>query len=200
MKKISFAFFCLVFAGVLFSPLAVKGTDGQSVQELIQKLQQQIEQLNSQITTLRTQLNAVNQTKGEIKGTLQLIKQLKSGMSGDDVKLLQELLATDKDIYPEGLITGYYGKLTEKAVKKFQNAANLEQVGNVGPKTLAKINELLKEGAGNSGKVPPGLLISPGIRKKLGDAVLSPLPGQILPPGIQKKLDETTTPSNNIVN
>jgi peptidoglycan hydrolase-like protein with peptidoglycan-binding domain len=200
MKKIAFAFFCLVFAGVLLSPLAVKGTDGQSAQELIQKLQQQIEQLNSQITILRTQLSAVNQTKSEIKGTLQLIKQLKSGMSGDDVKLLQEILATDKDIYPEGLITGYYGKLTEKAVKKFQNLANLEQVGNVGPKTMAKINKLLKKGAGNSGKVPPGLLIAPGIRKKLGDAVLSPLPGQILPPGIQKKLDETTTPSNNIVN
>jgi len=43
----------------------------------------------------------------------------------------------------------------------------LDQVGNVGPKTLSKINELLTEGAGSSGKIPPGLLIAPGIQKKL---------------------------------
>jgi len=52
---------------------------------------------------------------------------------------------------------------------------------------------LLTEGAGASGKVPPGLLIAPGIRKKLGFAP-QPLPGQELPPGIAEKL-ATTTPT-----
>src|SRR5690606_326191 len=51
------------------------------------------------------------------------------------------------------------------------------------------INSILTEGAGNSGKVPPGLLIAPGIVKKFGDSVdLKPLEGQVLPPGIAKKL------------
>jgi hypothetical protein len=57
---------------------------------------------------------------------------------------------------------------------------------------LSKINELLTEGAGNSGKVPPGLLIAPGIRAKLGYQP-QPLPGQVLPPGIAKKLGQTAT-------
>ena len=43
----------------------------------------------------------------------------------------------------------------------------IDQVGNVGPQTMWRINELLTEGAGKSGKVPPGLLRAPGIQKKL---------------------------------
>ncbi len=103
------------------------------------------------------------------------------------------MLATDPEIYPEGLITGYFGPLTRRAVKRFQKIAGIEQVGVVGPKTLSKINELLEEGAGASGKVPPGLLIAPGIRKKLGFTP-QPLPGQVLPPGIAKKIATTTPP------
>ena len=59
--------------------------------------------------------------------------------------------------------------------------------------SLSRIRELLTNGAGASGKVPPGLLIAPGIRKKLGFTP-QPLPGQVLPPGIAKKL-ATTTPA-----
>ena len=47
-------------------------------------------------------------------------RSLGRGMSGADVTLLQQILAGDKKIYPEGLVTGYYGALTEKAVKQFQ--------------------------------------------------------------------------------
>jgi len=136
----------------------------------------------------------IKETKKEIKETLKLIRQLRIGMSGEDIELLQEILATDPDIYPEGLITGYFGPLTRQAVKRFQRIAGIEQVGVVGPKTLSRINEILAEGAGKSGQVPPGLLIAPGIRKKLEGVTFQPLPGQELPPGIAKKL-ETTTPS-----
>lgn len=165
-------------ASILFGVLAIPvlgQTTGSSSQELIQSLKEQIERLREQIQTFVSQLEILKQAEREVKATtkeitttLKLIKNLKKGMSGEDVKLLQEVLATDPEIYPEGLVTGYFGKLTEKAVKRFQKIAGLEDVGLVGPKTLARINELLQEGAGKSGKVPPGLLIAPGIRKKLG--------------------------------
>ena len=167
-------------ASILFGVLAIPvlgQTTGSSIQELIQSLKEQIERLREQIQTMVSQLETLKQTEKEITTTLKLIKNLRKGMSGEDVKLLQEVLATDPEIYPEGLVTGYFGKLTEKAVKKFQKIAGIEQVGLVGPKTLAKINELLQEGAGKSGKVPPGLLIAPGIRKKLGFQP-QPLPDQ----------------------
>jgi len=63
-------------------------------------------------------------------------------MSGADVTLLQQILAGDKKIYPEGLVTGYYGALTEKAVKQFQKKYNISQVGIVGPMTLGKLTQI----------------------------------------------------------
>ena len=176
MKKVFSTILGLaVLFSILFVPVATRAVSGtSSVQELITSLQAQIATLNAKIAELNVQLESLRQAQGEVKeatkevkGTLQLIKQLRRGMTGDDVKLLQEFLVTDPDIYPEGLITGYFGKLTEKAVKKFQEKICVDQVGNVGPKTLSKINELLTEGAGSSGKIPPGLLIAPGIQKKL---------------------------------
>jgi peptidoglycan hydrolase-like protein with peptidoglycan-binding domain len=166
-----------------------------STQTLIQQLQAQIEQLKTQIAALTAQMTSlrearqeVRETTGEIRTTLRLLRQLREGVTGDDVKLLQEILATDPDVYPEGLITGYFGPMTKNAVKRFQKIAGLDQVGAVGSQTLSRLNQLLTEGAGKSGKVPPGLLIAPGIRKKVDLELLKPLPGQVLPPGIAKKI------------
>jgi peptidoglycan hydrolase-like protein with peptidoglycan-binding domain len=204
-KKLITVLLCAVFMYGLLSVPVLAQTSPSSA-KLIQTLKKQIEQLQVQIQAITTQMESLKQAQGEIKGTvteikgtLKLLVQLREGMTGEDVKLLQEILATDPDIYPEGLITGYYGNLTKNAVKRFQKVAGLEQVGNVGPQTLSKLNELLAAGAGNSGKVPPGLLIAPGIRKKVDIEILKPLPGQILPPGIAKKLSgelpgEDTTP------
>jgi hypothetical protein len=174
-----------------------KTQNTSSVQEIIQKLQEQITILKTQIEALISQIQNLDKPKGQIKETeekaeqvLELLKQLKKGIKGEDVKLLQEFLATDPEIYPEGYVTGYFGKLTEKAIKKFQKLAKINgEDGIVGPKTLSKINELLEEGAGSSGKVPPGLLIAPGIKKKLGYSPEAP-EGQDLPRGIEKKLDD----------
>jgi len=193
-----------VLLGILLVPVWTKATtDSSSLEELIEILKQKIEELKVQIENIKIQIETARQAQTGLKGTvkdikqtLKLTKRLQRGMRGEDVITLQEMLATDPEIYPEGLVTGYFGPLTWGAVKRFQKKMGVEQVGIVGPKTFAKINELLAEGAGSSGKVPPGLLIAPGIRKKI---VFIPqlLPGQILPPGIAKKLGmATSTPDD----
>jgi peptidoglycan hydrolase-like protein with peptidoglycan-binding domain len=63
---------------------------------------------------------------------------LNVGSSGADVTALQQRLASE-GIY-SGPITGYYGSLTEAAVKQYQGLHNLEQLGNVGPGTRADLN------------------------------------------------------------
>ncbi len=70
--------------------------------------------------------------------------ELEYGMRNDQVKALQRFLAQYPEIYPEGLVTGYFGPLTKLAVKRFQAKYGIRQVGRVGPKTLAKINELAR--------------------------------------------------------
>lgn len=68
------------------------------------------------------------------------------GMRGEEVKILQEFLQKNKfGISDDGPVTGYFGKVTEAAVKKFQIANNLDPVGFVGQKTRALINELLQK-------------------------------------------------------
>ena len=65
-------------------------------------------------------------------------------MRSEQVRLLQEFLAKDKAIYPEGKITGYFGPATKAAVKRFQVKYGISQVGRVGPATMAKLSELMK--------------------------------------------------------
>ena len=74
---------------------------------------------------------------------LKLRSFLSIGSSGEEVKVLQKLLAGDLSLYPEGLVTGFFGPLTELAVKRLQAKLKIDQVGAVGPQTLAKLNELL---------------------------------------------------------
>lgn len=67
-----------------------------------------------------------------------LPRLLHIGMEGADVALLQTILkGWGYYTYPE--ITGYFGTVTRAAVIAFQGANGLEQVGNVGPLTRARI-------------------------------------------------------------
>ncbi len=75
---------------------------------------------------------------------------LSPGDSGAAVSELQTYLAADSSIYPEGLVTGYYGPLTTSAVQRFQCQYNIVCTGDVtstgygrvGPITLGKIQSL----------------------------------------------------------
>lgn len=73
-------------------------------------------------------------------------RPLDVGARGDDVRTLQIFLAKDNVIYPEGLITGFYGPRTAKAVGRFQLKYGLVQsaaeasYGFVGPRTRILLN------------------------------------------------------------
>lgn len=69
-------------------------------------------------------------------------KTLKRGMKGQEVYNLQKVLHWDPRIYPEGRMSGYFGVLTERAVKRFQKKYGIRTTGEVGPQTRAKLNEI----------------------------------------------------------
>jgi len=80
---------------------------------------------------------------------------LRKGMSGEDVKCLQEILKSEgPEIYPEGLVTGYFGPLTFKALIKFQEKyakeilepwGFIKGTGFVSILTLKKLNSILEK-------------------------------------------------------
>ncbi len=89
------------------------------------------------------------------KALLTSIKRdLGKGMNGDDIRALQTILSKDKSIYPEGLVTGYFGPATERAVKRFQAKYGISQVGRVGPQTRAKLQEVSKITGTAQPKIP----------------------------------------------
>ncbi len=69
-----------------------------------------------------------------------LYRQLEVGSTGADVSALQTFLAADATLYPQGLVTGYFGLLTKSAVSAFQARNGISVVGRVGPVTLAALN------------------------------------------------------------
>lgn len=80
---------------------------------------------------------------------------LYKGLRHPQVSELQTFLKQFPDIYPEGIVSGYFGSLTEKAVKKFQQKYGIAAVGTVGPITRAKLNEL------SAAAVVPAPVVSP---------------------------------------
>ncbi len=80
----------------------------------------------------------------------QLTEQLDLGETNQSVTHLQEFMSSTPAIYPEQLVTGYYGSLTRNAVIRFQRANGLAQVGRVGPQTLIKINDMIGGNANNN--------------------------------------------------
>jgi len=127
--------------------------------DLMASLRAQMNSLLAQIATLQAQLQAINETKKqiqttqqEIKGTLCLTAQLREGMTGDEIKTLQEILATDSDIYPQGIISGYFGKLTKQALIRFQLKHGVEGVGETGPQTRKILNAFCQSGGYEHGK------------------------------------------------
>jgi peptidoglycan hydrolase-like protein with peptidoglycan-binding domain len=69
-----------------------------------------------------------------------ITRVLFKGTRGTDVSLLQAYLIA-KSLLPKDSVTGYFGPLTEAAVKKLQASWQLEPVGSVGPKTRQYLRE-----------------------------------------------------------
>ena len=136
----------------------------QTNEQIIQQLQEQIMQLKAQITALQRQLSGVTPsgiTPSEpepVPTTIpvssecpEFSQRLYPGVSdastGGEVTKLQKMLANDPNIYPEGLVTGYYGLLTEKAVQRWQTKQGVVSSGNpattgygvVGPQTRTRM-------------------------------------------------------------
>ena len=97
-----------------------------------------------------------------------IYRDLKRGMRGDDVRDLQRFL---KELgyynYPE--ITGYYGSVTENAVKNFQSALGIVSYGTpyttgygaVGPATRRAISEKCSGSASSLGKIMKSFMLTP---------------------------------------
>jgi len=126
---------------------------------------QTVQDLLAQIATLQAQLLALQGQPAA--GVGMLTKTLRLGMTDPEVSTLQGGLKQDAAVYPQGLVTGYFGPLTRAAVIKFQEKYASEILtplglargtGLVGAATRAKFNALY---GGPAVSPTPG--VTPGV-------------------------------------
>lgn len=148
------SFIRIIFIAVFsftFLSLSAQEVNAVTVEELqaqIQALQQQVADVLAKISATSAG-NTVQATAGS--GS-QFIHTLSRGSTdaetAGEVTKLQFFLADYPNIYPEALITGYFGVLTERAVQRYQAAKGIVSSGTpqttgygvVGPRTRAFLN------------------------------------------------------------
>jgi len=166
-------------ATILTVVLMVAGPAVRPVSALtVEELQAQIAALQEQLAAYQQQLQELlGEQGGTTGGTIEGIpegftfdRNLKMGMTGDDVKYLQILLNSDPDtkLADEGAgspgnETTYFGPRTKAAVIKFQEKyaddvlapwGLTHGTGFVGSTTRAKLNEILASGGGVTPPTP----------------------------------------------
>jgi len=67
-------------------------------------------------------------------------ESLAVGSRGSDVSALQTFLVTQYSNFNASYVTGYFGPVTETAVKQWQNEHGIQAIGIVGPQTRAAMN------------------------------------------------------------
>ena len=93
----------------------------------------------------------------------------KLGDKDDEVKLLQERLF-ELGYLEQQYVTGYYGAITEAAVKKFQKNNQINQTGTVAELTLKVLNSLAAKTKASIASEPDEDLIAKPGTLRLGDS------------------------------
>jgi hypothetical protein len=130
---------------------------------------------------------------------LTITRNLTVGSRGDDVKVLQTLLLND-GVYPEGSITGYFGRLTKQAVIRFQEKYADEILkpngldhgtGVVGSSTRAKLNT--QHESSLSRCLPPGIKLDDIVSTK----IVRYIPKNIVRTTVEQALGELNAACKN---
>lgn len=110
-----------------------------------------IDEIKAEIARITALIAQLQEELRALVGGGQLTKDLKYNDSGEDVELLQTWLSRDKSVYPEGIVSGWFGPLTQAAVVRFQEKYKEDVLdpwgltrgtGYVGKTTRAKLNAL----------------------------------------------------------
>lgn len=146
-----------------------------------EELEAQVRNLTIQVTELQTTLtrllgwvqsqqaaDLVPPSGAPTQSPVPFTRALSLGMSGDDVRELQQFLAEDSSVYPEGLVTGYYGPLTGKAVDRFRQKMGIIGGQTVDANMLTTLNDLVS-GLGASSFNPPGGPFSAHLQEALDE-------------------------------
>lgn len=136
MPPVPFAQFKIAASSTI--PADAAGKDA-----LILTLRTRVSVLEAEVKMLREQLargagSSTQNMMGRPLLQMPFFKKLILGNKGDDVSELQKLLK-EAGVYPEGLVTGYFGPLTKQAILRFEAKHGLSQDGEADDDLIGRL-------------------------------------------------------------
>lgn len=148
MKYLSIVLLVVMVGGMLMTPVSFAQTmSTQDQLNLIQQLMAQVQALQAQLSAIQGGGNVASPVSipAQSVAVLPIVSTLSQGSRGDEVSVMQALLALDTSAYPSGLVTGYFGVLSDIALRMFQKNQKLTQNGITDIKTRDALNVLLQK-------------------------------------------------------
>ncbi len=112
----------LLFVPVVFAQTSAPDNDVQAaIRELragLKSLRTAVGDLKSELDATRAELRAARAANIAVPQSGTLLQEVPSVLP--NAREVQMFLKDFPDVYPEGRVTGYYGDLTKKAIRKFQ--------------------------------------------------------------------------------
>ncbi len=150
MKKTTLSLLAVLI--IASTPFLANADTVSDLREQLQTVLNKIEELKTELTLVES---GITPTVGGGSACVTISRNLSKGMDNDEVRKLQLFLAQDPTLYPEGITSGYFGRLTELAVQRWQarhgvisyGTAASTGYGAVGPKT----RQAIEAACGNSG-------------------------------------------------
>lgn len=152
---------------IMFIPTSVFAAGATTTD--VKALEQTLRNLQAESDRLSAAQTVNSGASADIPFTHSFGYRATDAKTGGEVSRLQKLLLRDKTIYPEGLVSGFFGKATEKALQRWQSknkivtsgTPNTTGYGWVGKKTREILNKELISGPRATGAL--SVTIAPNI-------------------------------------
>ncbi|QSH39306.1 hypothetical protein JXR01_03325 [Candidatus Kaiserbacteria bacterium] len=139
----------------------------------VQVLQQQLQVVeNSGSTSSVVPITYTSSTPTATGSCASIAYNLNKGDENDEVRKLQLFLAQDPSVYPDAIVSGYFGSLTQRAVQAWQAKHGIVSggtpattgYGSVGPKTRSAMASLCNGGSvTSSSAIARSLVVTPEV-------------------------------------
>jgi|GEM_PF-5097440 len=146
------------------------------------------------LDSIKTQIQSLIQENTDLKNKVQQMgleatirRILKRGMSGDDVLAAQKILQQAQGD-AGAQVSGYFGKVTEKSVRVFQEQENLTATGVVDAQTIAHLSAAIND------QSPPDASQYDALTGQLDDMANTCSPTSSVDISIPDTIQSTSTP------
>ncbi len=162
LKQIFLSLLAVVVIGFTPFPASAQTPDLSDALARMNSIISEMEKLRAEFTALTSSVSQTSNTPTPtvlgIQTSSVFTESLEYGETNNDIKKIQQLLATDPEIYPYGVASGFFGPKTEEAINNLQVRNGWDPVGIVGPATKVLLEGYFK--AYPDGNYPDGVLDS----------------------------------------